>query len=303
MSQQTAKIKAHPRRRGALAFATMSALVFLSACGGGGGGGEVIPPPPINAAELSVLVKPAGNPIPSSNGSQTLASIQLSNVGKGVAGTTDLSITADAELQDIKVLNCKSDNPGSVCPASGTRMSISNLQPGSSLSFDVAGVVKLGTSKVINLSASAMSTNGGQLSASNNSLGFKVYSVDVSVQATGPGGKVPAGGSFNYVVTVGNKGPDASSDAQLRIDLLSSPTATAPTLGTISCSASGGAVCPTELKVGDMSLPRLPKDGALVFTLPYSFAPGVTQSTLFNVSVRASADTDSSNNSVLIGTP
>lgn len=304
MSQQAARIKAQARLRPALAFANVSALVLLSACGGGGGGGgEVTPPPPINAAELSVLVKPVGNPIPSSNGSQTLASIQLSNVGKGVAGTTDLNITADAELQDIKVLNCKSDNPGSVCPAIGTRMSISNLQPGSSLTFDVAGVVKLGTSKVINLSASATSTNGGQLSGSNNSLGFKVYSVDLSVQATGPGAKVPAGGSFNYVVTVGNKGPDASSDAQLRMDLLSSPAATAPALGTISCSASGGAVCPTELKVGDMSLPRLPKDGALVFTVPYSFAPGVTQSTLFNVSVRASADTDSSNDSVLIGTP
>ncbi len=281
-----------------------AALLALSACGGGGGGGsEVTPPPPVDAAELSVSLKPVSLLVPSSNGSQKLATVTLSNVGKGVAGTSDFNITADADLQDIKVLNCKSDNAGSPCPASGSRMTVSNLQPGSSLSFDVMGVVKLGTSQVINMVAAASTTNGSQLSSSKQTTAFKVYSVDVGVQATGPGLAVPAGGSFNYVVTVSNKGPDAASDAQLGMNLLSSPSATAPSLGSISCVASGGAVCPNVLSMGMMDLPSLPKGGSLVFTLPYQFAPGVSQATLFNASVRASADTDSSNNSVLTGTP
>lgn len=307
MDKQTTPFKPSLRLRPLLAVASLSAAALLSACGGGGGGGggEVTPPPPVDAAELTVLVTPVGSPIPSDSSSQKLATIKLSNVGKGEAGTTDFNITADTDLQDLKVLNCKSDNAASVCPGLGSRMTVSKLQPGASLTFDVFGVVKLGTSKVINVAASASTTNGGQLSSNNHSVGFKVYSVDVAVQVTGPGATVPvpAGGSFNYVVTVSNKGPDASTDAKVGMDMLSSPSATAPTLGTITCSASGGAVCPSVLNIGITNLPSLPKDGTLVFTLPYSFAPGITQSTFFNTSVRASGDTDSSNNGAFTGTP
>ncbi|MFY7863886.1 hypothetical protein [Roseateles sp.] len=307
MDKQAALINTSPRLRPLLALMSLSAVALLSACGGGGGGGDVTPPPPppVDVAEVAVLVKPIGNPVASSSGSQKLATVKLSNVGKGVAETTDFNITADADLQDLKVLNCSSDNSASACPGLGSRMTVSKLQPGSSLTFDVAGVVKLGTSKVINVGASASTTNGGQSSSNSQSVGFKVYSVDMAVQVAGPGLTVPipAGGSFNYVVTVSNKGPDAATDAELGMDMLSNPSATAPTLGTITCSASGGATCPSVLKMGVMALPNVPKDGTLVFTVPYSFAPGVTQATFFNTSVRASADTDSSNNSSLTGTP
>lgn len=303
MNTHAAQIVSSPRRRPLLLAMTLSAAAVLSACGGGGSGGtEVIPPPPVNAAELAVLVKPIANPVPSGS-LQTMATVKLSNIGKGVAGTSDFNITADAVLQDLKVVNCKSDNAASACPATGSRMTVSNLQPGASLTFDLVGMVKLGTSSTVNVAASASTSNGGHMSSSSQSVGFKAYSVDVAVQATGPSTSVPPGGAFAYVLTVSNKGPDASTDARLGIDLLSNPAASAPTLGTITCSASGGALCPTELKVGVMELPSLPKDGTLVFTLPYRFAPGITQGLLFNTSVRASADTDSRNDSVLIMTP
>ncbi|MEJ6006293.1 hypothetical protein WG899_12085 [Paucibacter sp. AS339] len=302
MDKQAAHINTSPRLRPLLALMTLSAAALLSACGGGGGGGgEVTPPPPVDAAELAVLVKPISSPTPSNSTSQPVATIKLTNVGKGVAETTDFNITADADLESLKVVKCTTDNPASACPGLGSRMTVSKLQPGTSLTFEVAGLLKLGTSKVINMGASASTTNSGQVSNANHSVGFKVYSVDAAVQATGPSTAVPAGGSFNYVVTVTNKGPDAATDVSLGTDLLSNPTA--PILGTISCSASGGAVCPTELKVGVMNIPNLPKDASLVITLPYQFAPGVTQGLRFNTSVRTAADTDSSNDSFLVITP
>ncbi len=288
-----------------LLMVALSAAALLSACGGGGGGSSEVtppPPPPANGPDLMVLVAPSSNPVPSGV-SQTMATVKLSNVGKGAATTTDVSINADAVLQDLKILNCKSDNPATACPSLGSRMTVSNLQPGSTLTFDVTGMVKLGTSATVNIEASASTNSGTQLSSSKMSVGFKAYSVDLAVQATGPTTAVPAGSSFDYVVTVSNKGPDAAKDANLGLALLSNPTANAPTLGVISCSATGAAVCPSELKIGVMTLPSLPKDGMLVITLPYRFAPGVTASLVFNAGVRATADVDAGNDSALIITP
>ncbi|WP_263572315.1 COG1361 family protein [Roseateles oligotrophus] len=288
-----------------LLMIALSAAALLSACGGGGGGGgsEVTPPPPpADGPDLLLLVTPAGNPVPSGV-AQTMATVKLSNVGKGAATTTDVNINADAILQDLKVVNCKSDNPASACPATGSRMTVSNLLPGASLTFEVTGMVKLGTSSTVNVEASASTGSGTQLSSSKMSVGFKAYSVDVGVQATGPTSAVPEGSSFDYVVTVSNKGPDIAKDTSLGLALLSNPVPNAPTLGSISCSATGAAVCPTELKIGVMTLPSLPKDGTLVFTLPYRFAPGVTAGLVFNAGVRATGDVDASNDSALILTP
>jgi hypothetical protein len=293
------------RLRPMLLMIALSAAALLSACGGGGGGASEVtppPPPPANGPDLMVLVAPSSNPVPSGV-SQTMATVKLSNVGKGAATTTDVSINADAVLQDIKILNCKSDNPATACPSLGSRMTVSNLQPGSTLTFDVIGMVKLGTSATVNVEALASTNSGTQLSSSKMSVGFKAYSVDLAVQATGPTTAVPAGGSFDYVVTVSNKGPDIAKDTSLGLALLSNPVANAPTLGSIGCIASGAAVCPTELKIGVMTLPSLPKDGTLVFTLPYRFAPGVTAGLVFNAGVRATGDVDASNDSALILTP
>ena len=135
------------------------------------------------------------------------------------------------------------------------------------------------------------------------SVGFKAYTADVAVQATGPSSAVPAGGSFEYVVTVSNKGPDAAKDVLIANQLASSPSENAATLGAMSCTASGGAVCPSELKAVGMTLATLPKDASVVFRLPYSFAPGVRGGLVFEAAVQARGDSDASNDRALLLTP
>lgn len=293
-----------PRFRPVLLALTLTGAAALSACGGGGsGGGEVTPPPPpADGPDLSVSMSLPGAEVPAGY-TQTMATVKLSNHGKGTAGTTDFNIVADAVLQDLKVVNCKSDNPGTACPATGSRMTVSNLLPGASITVDVVGMVKLGTSGTVKVEASASTSNGTQLSSSRQSVGFKAYSVDLGVQVAGPTSAVPAGANFDYVVTVRNSGPDVAKEALLGLAFTSSPAANQPTLGAIRCAAAGGAVCPTELKVGVMTLPNVPKDGSLVFTLPYQFAPGVRAGLIFNAGVRASGDSDTSNDSSTLITP
>ncbi|MCV2420025.1 CARDB domain-containing protein [Paucibacter sp. DJ2R-2] len=306
MSSQPTRLASAPRLRPVWAALALSSLVALTACGGGGGGGGDVtpppPPPPANAPELMVSMSLPGAEVPSGY-TQTMATIKLRNVGKGAATTTDVNIVADALLEGMKVVNCQSDNAGTACPATGSRMTVSNLQPGATLTFDVTGTVKLGTSGTVNLEASATTGTGTQLSSSKMSVGFKAYTADVAVQATGPSSAVPAGGSFEYVVTITNKGPDAAKDVLLANSLAPSGTPSAPTLGKMTCTAAGGAVCPTELIPVGMKLATLPKDGSLVFRLPYSFAPGVRDVLVFEAAVRALGDSDSSNDRVLLTTP
>ncbi|WIV97143.1 COG1361 family protein [Kinneretia aquatilis] len=306
MSSLPTRLASAPRLRPVWAALALSSLVALTACGGGGGGGGEVtpppPPPPTPAPDLMVTMSLPDAQVPSGY-TQTMATIKLRNVGKGVAATTDVNIVADALLEGMKVVNCQSDNAGTACPATGSRMTVSNLQPGATLTFDVTGTVKLGTSGTVNLEASATTGTGTQLSSSKMGVGFKAYSADVAVQATGPSSAVPAGGSFEYVVTVSNKGPDAAKDVLIANQLVSSPSENAAILGTMSCSASGGAVCPTELKAVGMTVASLPKDGSLVFRLPYSFAPGQRAGLVFEAAVRARGDSDSSNDRALLMTP
>lgn len=305
MSYQSSRHAPTTRFRPLGTALALSALLALSACGGGGGGSEVTPPPPpppADAAELMVTMSLPGPEVPSGY-TQTMATIKVSNVGKAAAATTDVSILADALLEGIKVVNCKSDNPGTACPSTGTRMTVSNLLPGTTLSFDVTGTVKLGFSGTVNLQASAVTGTGTNLSSSKMGVGFKAYTADVAVEATGPASAVPAGGSFEYVVTVSNKGPDAAKNVKITNHLISAPVDNLPTLGIMTCTASGGAVCPSELKLPEMTLAALPKDGRLVFRLPYTFAPGVRAGLLFDASVQALGDNDSSNDRAQLTTP
>lgn len=280
------------------------AAILLSACGGGGGsgGGEVTPPPPTDGPDLMVSVSLPSAEIPSGH-AQTLAVVKLSNHGKGVAGSSDVNITADALLQDLKIVNCKSDNPATLCPASASRMTVSNLQAGATLSWEVYGMVKPGSSSRVNLEASASTGSGTHLSSSKMAVGFKAFAVDMALEATGPTSAVPPGGSFDYVLTASNKGPDTAKNVLMGFVVLSQAPANALVAGPLSCTATGGAVCPTELSASPLVLPSVPNDGSLVFKLPYTLAPGVTTGLVFEAGVKADGDSVSSNNNALIITP
>lgn len=281
-------------------LAGLGAALVLSACGGGGDDTTPPPPPPpVDTPELMVTMGLPGPDVPSGY-SQTVATVKVSNVGKAAATSTDVSISADALLERFQVSACKSDSTATTCPSLGTRMTISNLAPGASLTFDLSGTVKLGTSGPVNVSAEASTNTGTNLSSSKQSVGFKAYTNDVSVKLAGPTASVPAGGSFQYVVTVANSGPDAAKNVALNLTQVSSKT---PVLGAMTCVAAGGAVCPSTLMPSAMSLSVLPKDGSLVFTLPYSFNPGETAGLIFAATVEARGDANTGNDSASLITP
>ncbi len=111
-------------------------------------------------------------------------------------------------------------------------------------------------------------------SGSTNPSNFTVSgSADVAVTKTGPA-SVPAGGAISYTVTVTNAGPDAAGGTTVTDDVPNAITGVA-----ITCSASGGAVCPPTVGLTDLTalaIPTLPSSGQVVFTISGTAPNAVT---------------------------
>ncbi|GAB2504298.1 Ig-like domain-containing protein [Lysobacter humi (ex Lee et al. 2017)] len=87
---------------------------------------------------------------------------------------------------------------------------------------------------------------------------------DISITKTGTASVLP-GGAMSYTVTVSSAGPDAADGATVTDDVPNAITGVS-----ITCSASGGAVCPNTAGLTDLTalaIPTFPSGGQVVFTI------------------------------------
>ena len=108
-------------------------------------------------------------------------------------------------------------------------------------------------------------------------------SANLSIVASGPSLAVAGGGSATFEVIVANAGPDAAGNVSASTVLGSGLTQ-----GSMSCVATGGAVCPAS--PGSMSVTSLPANGSLHFQLTVLVAEGATGAISSAVSVSADND-------------
>jgi hypothetical protein len=184
---------------------------------------------------------------------------------------------------------------GAVCPAlTNANFAIPTLPANASLSFELSVDVAAGASGLIASSPTVSADN--DVSSSNNagSVAVNAYSADVRVSGSGPAAPVLAGTTTEYTMTVTNAGPDTARDVSI-VNTLGA----FQSLGTIACSASGGATCPAVVGAS-MSVPMLPKDGSIVFTVPATVTPG-TSGTIANVlTVSSLGDPQPTNNAAAV---
>jgi trimeric autotransporter adhesin len=99
-----------------------------------------------------------------------------------------------------------------------------------------------------------------------------VQEADVQVVKTALPARVVSGGVVTYTLTVRNNGPDAVSNVVLTDSPGAGQTCTTPST-TATCSATGGAACPSPtVPVGTllgsgMTIPSLPMNGQVTITL------------------------------------
>jgi len=132
-------------------------------------------------------------------------------------------------------------------------------------------------------------TSGVAGSGSTAPAAFNVArDADLSITKSGPA-SVLAGAPISYTLTVDSLGPDSADGARITDNVPGTITGV-----TISCSASGGAVCPSTTgltTLAAVAIPTLPAGGQLVFTVNGT-APNA-QTTLSNsASIAAPAGTN-----------
>lgn len=93
--------------------------------------------------------------------------------------------------------------------------------------------------------------------------------VDIYITKTNNAASVVSGGPVEYTLVIGNKGPRAADGAIVRDPAVSGLVCS----GALTCSATGGAACPSPLTVAGLqstaglAIPGLPKDGTVTLKM------------------------------------
>jgi uncharacterized repeat protein (TIGR01451 family) len=257
----------------------IAASVIAAACGGGSS---------TTSSDSNVSVAMSGSSDPVGSGSDTVLSITVSNNGTARANNVVLTPQFGQGLT-LKSVACVGSVGGTCSGTSdASSITIASLPPQASITFQITASVAAGMSGDI---ANSVSANAdGSTAASTSNFVIHAYTADVGVAATAETASIVNGGSGTYTVTLTNAGPDTAASLTLANTLSSNLT-----LGTVSCAASGGAVCPGTLG-GSMQVRDLPKDGKLIFTLTAALAADGNESATLTAAAQASGDMNSADN-------
>lgn len=232
-----------------------SLVLWLAACGGGGSSGGA-PAPSVSADRLTVSASTTTPTVGS--GGTAVFTVVVANVSADPVTNVRATVAPAAGLSRSSV-TCSATG-GATCPSDPTTLAVASLPASGSLRFDVTVLVAPGTRGT--LLSGVTVTGDNELGGADNSsqVTLQAYTANVQVAGTAAAAQVTSGQAMSYTMTVSNAGPDAALDVALQNVVDASQT-----LGTISCTASGGATCPTP--GATMTVPVLPSGGLLVFTV------------------------------------
>jgi uncharacterized repeat protein (TIGR01451 family) len=264
--------------------------VLAGACGGGGGGGGSNPVEPVASPNLTITAASPTAPIP--GGGTATADIMLSNSGTAAATGVTLTTLPGTGLTQ-GVVTCTASGGATCPPTAGAAIIVGTLPAGASLAFQVALRVAPGSSGALASTTTVVASNAS--TPRTTSFVVNAYSADIQVTGTAAAPRVIEGGTASYTMTVVNAGPDTARDLAITHVLDGGQT-----LGSVMCTAAGGAVCPVTLGAS-MTLDSLPKDGRLTFTIPASVpATGATRTQANRMTVQAAGDPQSTNDAASV---
>lgn len=238
--------------------------IALCACGGGGGSGSGAPPsqPPAVREDRVVLTYTAPSQAAPA-GTTPLVEFIVTNPSTSVARDVALTFTFGPGVTGSTVL-C-TPTAEAICPAFDST-TVTTLAARSALKYSVYRLVSAGSTGAIPVTASVTSSNDEVTTNNSAQFSYNVYSADVGISVASGVSDASPGDTVPFTVTVSNAGPDAAQNVQLdrlmggRQNLLS-----------MTCAASGGATCPTNL-AAQMQVPTLPSGGSLAFNLSTQIA-------------------------------
>jgi len=248
-----------------------------------------------NLTGSNIAVTGSGPAAPVAAGGVATFQMSVTNAGPQESKTVQLvnSVGAGAILSGI---TCQA-GAGAACPAAiGPSMQVPTLPVGGTLNFTVTAIVAAGAgSGTIKNSLSAILSDDPDRTNNLFTATGATFAADLKVEGTPPSGNVKAGGLAVYTMTVTNLGPDAAQDVAI-----SNTVDENSTLARISCSASGGAICPAATGA-EMSAALIPSGGALAFRVEATVTAGYVGRVSNGMTVTAVGDAKPGNNTASVG--
>lgn len=182
---------------------------------------------------------------------------------------------------------------GATCPTadlSKAAVTLGTIAPQQQLVFHVPAAVPASAHGLYQ----ARVNLGGNVQATANVVApITVVSADISVAAAAVAASVPAGGQTSYVTTVANAGPDTATNV-----VVASALDQGQIMGTPTCVAAGGAICPATLGA-TTTIASLPVNGSITLSVP-STVPSAARGPVNDVvSVSSLGDPQPANNAAV----
>lgn len=234
----------------------LALVVLLLGCGGGeqgthsSGGAGATPPPAPQGADVSITVSGPGTAVAA--GASTAFEIVVDNAGPDVARNVLVSPSVAAGL-NYTGFSCTASG-GATCPTSGN-LGVVSLPVQGRLHFVLQTAVGHLQRGLLEVSAVVSADNERDLINTAGSAAIEAYQADLYVSAQGPTGPVTSGGAAVYTMGVSNTGPDTARNVQL-----DNVVGAGQTLRSVTCGATGGAVCPATPGTS-MLVPLIPVGG------------------------------------------
>lgn len=262
-------------------------LALLMAACGGKGPTEDAPDGGGGSADVSATWTLAGQTRESTGTGRARAQLRVANAGPGTATNVTPAYQVSGLNFFVSSIGCSAEG-GAVCPGQPAS-TVPVLPPGGVLVYTVDVIATGALTAPVSITGSFTAVNDLTSADNQATVSVPFNGVDLAVTAAAPAS--PAGGSsVPFTLTVTNGGSAAARDVAITASL-----GNGLTLGSMTCAAQGGAVCPASTGLA-MTAPSVPAGGALVFTATAAVGanpPGVLWASAW---AAAAGDTTIANN-------
>ncbi|MGE0497779.1 MAG: hypothetical protein AB7I35_18680 [Ramlibacter sp.] len=201
----------------------------------------------------------------------TVFTVTVRNLGPNTATAATFNDTLPSGLAGMTITAVTTSGASATVTARATVSSQANatmtLPPSSSITFTLRAIAG-GVGEQVNVATVTPPAGVIDPVSSNNTAQATVtipVSTNITVTKTNTLSSVVSGSATVYGITVTNNGPNSADGT-----VLADPAATGLSCTTVSCTATGGAICPSSptvagLQSPGLTLPTFPASSTLVF--------------------------------------
>jgi uncharacterized repeat protein (TIGR01451 family) len=221
--------------------------------------------------QVDLSISKSANPSTLADSQTTVFSLVVSNAGPSTATNAVVSDVLPSGLNGATLISTSGAAGGTVTATTSSSSRLTStvtLPPGSSVTINFSALASGVGSQVNNASVTAPVSVVDINTANNSASATVVIPVPaaLAISKSNNTSTLAAGSTTSYVIVVSNAGPNAANNA-----LLKDPAATGLQCTGVSCSASGGAICPSTsvatLQGAGVPIATFPAVSSLTFTL------------------------------------